>query len=1027
MVVPVYNVAPYLDECLESVLSQSLREIEVIAVDDGSTDGSSEILARHASNDHRLRVVRQENAGQGPARNLGVTLARGTFLTFLDADDTLPATAYQHAVQTLQRTGSDFAVGEVNRVRNDARSAAPWAASVHERDRLGITIDDFPDALQDVIACNRVFRRRFWVEEVGGFEGRGAYEDHVPMVRAYVRATRFDVLKRVTYYWRIRENQTSTGQQKHQLANLRDRVAVKAQAQDLLEREASETVFSTWLGRVLDLDFPPYVKHALIADDEYRAVLAQAYRRHVAMATPHAWRSVRVFHKLRAWHVAMERWDDVEAIQQHVRDYGRPPRALVHDGRVVADLPIADDLDPDTPHELFELSDSETALDARLLRASWDDPARLRLRGWATVRAVGHGGDEHRMTLSLRSTGGETIVLSPVHVDEPRANAAIAEPEADHAPAGFEVVIDVEQLLRTRGGRTGRWVLETEVSVGAVTRAGVFSSPVAGGSAAPQSLTSTDVQGHRLTPSWDAREGFVLDLEPPKPPAEEGPSGVSIDDAATGNGSLAITLTGAAADEAAVRLVGERLAVAATVAGNVGLGRRLLLPLRASVLGGPEQPLPSGSYSLRLGDGTPVSATTGFRARLPLEQVTPDTTVRWTVTRTGEARLTVMSGLGPLERSRWARRQVLHGYERSAAPAARQLLLHSRGGLAAAGSPAAIARAAADLDPGLKVVWSTSDRSVAIPDGTRRVIIGSAEWADEVRRSCLVVADGPLDNLLPPSGRHWMNLAALHPISSPGRARWAANGFSPGHVREEEQRLARWDILVAAAPYAETAIRSDLGFGGEIAVLGDPEADLLVSADGAVAERVRERLGLAPDAFVVLYAPADRPDRATSARTARLTHLLDVQKLQSSLGPSSVVLVRGGPAVAQGGERILGVRGVVDVTDYPNEAELVLVADAAVLDYTPLRLTWALTRKPVVLFQPDLEEYSALHPPLVPWARSETGPVVTSTLEAAHALTDPAGLVETYTDAFEDVNRTFNAHADGHAAVRAAELLLSRL
>ncbi|WP_370616468.1 bifunctional glycosyltransferase/CDP-glycerol:glycerophosphate glycerophosphotransferase [Mumia qirimensis] len=1027
MVIPVYNVAPYLDECLDSVLSQTLREIEVIAVDDGSTDGSGEILSRRAKDDSRLRVVSQANAGQGPARNLGVTLATGTFLTFLDADDTLPSTAYQHAVETLRRTGSDFVVGDVQRVRNGVRSAPPWAASVHERDRLGITIDDFPDALQDVIACNRVFRRRFWNDEVGGFEGRGAYEDHVPMVKAYVRAARIDVLKRVTYYWRIRENRTSTGQQKHQLANLRDRVAVKAQAQDLLEREASEIVFSTWLGRVLDLDLPPYVKHALIADDEYRAVLAQAYRRHIAMATPHAWQSVRVFHKLRAWHAAMERWDDVEVIQQHVRDYGRPPRAVVRDGRVFADLPIAGALDPDTPHELFELSESETALDARLLRASWDDPALLRLRGWATVRAVGGGSGEHRLTLSLRRAGSdETLALAPVQVDEPRANATVSEPEADHAPMGFEVVVDVEPLLRAESGPAARWVLEADVSIGAVTRSGGFSGAVGGSSAASQSLTPTTARGQRVTPSWQSREGFVLDVAPSsRPDHDETAAAPLVDGASTVDGSLAVTITGAPTDAAALVLEGERLTVAAE--GGEQARPTLLLPLRASVLGGPVLPLPSGSYSLRLADGTPVGATSGFRARLPLEQTTRDTTVRWTVTRAGETRLTVMSGLGPRERSRWARRQVLHGYQRSTDPAADQILLHSRSGLAAGGAPAAVARAVARLRPDLSVVWSTADRSVAVPRDARRVIVGSAEWAQEVHRSRLVVADGPVDVLPPPSGRRWMSLAALHPLTSYGRSRWAADGFSPAHVREEERRLARWAVLVAAAPYAARAISADLGYGGDVAVLGDPETDLVVNAEAADTLRVRARLGLAPDAFVVLYAPADRPDRATGARTARLTRLLDVQELQASLGPSSVVLVRGGPAVAHGNERIVGVRGVVDVTDYPEEAELVLAADAAVLDYTPLRLTWALTRKPVVFHQPDLPAYSASHPPLVPWEETETGPVVTSTLEAARALKDPDGLAATFSAAFDHVNRTYNALADGRAAERAAALLVRGL
>ena len=117
--------------------------------------------------------------------------------------------------------------------------------------------------MQDIIACNRMFRTAFWREQVGAFEGGIAYEDHVPMLTAYVRARTFDVLQKVTYHWRIREDLTSTGQQKARIANLRDRIAVKEQAHELLVAEASEAVYAAWVGRTLEVDFPPFLPHAL--------------------------------------------------------------------------------------------------------------------------------------------------------------------------------------------------------------------------------------------------------------------------------------------------------------------------------------------------------------------------------------------------------------------------------------------------------------------------------------------------------------------------------------------------------------------------------------------------------------------------------------------------------------------------------------------------------------------------------------------------------------------------------------------
>src|SRR5699024_2204092 len=157
-------------------LGQTLHRLEVIIVDDGSTDGSPEIIKQYAARDSRIRTLRQENAGQGVARNLGVEVAKGEFITFLDADDIVPSDAYKYMMDGLRKSGSDFSVGAVQRVRNNRHSLAPWAPAIHAKDRIGITVDDYPDILQDVIACNRMIRRSFWVEKVGGFPAGVAYE-----------------------------------------------------------------------------------------------------------------------------------------------------------------------------------------------------------------------------------------------------------------------------------------------------------------------------------------------------------------------------------------------------------------------------------------------------------------------------------------------------------------------------------------------------------------------------------------------------------------------------------------------------------------------------------------------------------------------------------------------------------------------------------------------------------------------------------------------------------------------------------
>lgn len=87
VIIPVYNSQKFIGSCLQQVLAQSLQEIEIVCVDDGSIDGSADIIAQTAQRDSRVKLIRQENAGPGPARNAGIAAATGEFVTFLDADD----------------------------------------------------------------------------------------------------------------------------------------------------------------------------------------------------------------------------------------------------------------------------------------------------------------------------------------------------------------------------------------------------------------------------------------------------------------------------------------------------------------------------------------------------------------------------------------------------------------------------------------------------------------------------------------------------------------------------------------------------------------------------------------------------------------------------------------------------------------------------------------------------------------------------------------------------------------------------
>jgi CDP-glycerol glycerophosphotransferase len=108
VIVPFWSVESYIGACLESLQRQHLADLEVILVDDGSPDGSLAVAEEYVARDPRFRLVRQQNAGLGPARNTGVEHATGEYLTFVDSDDVVGLGAYERAVASLGASGSDF-------------------------------------------------------------------------------------------------------------------------------------------------------------------------------------------------------------------------------------------------------------------------------------------------------------------------------------------------------------------------------------------------------------------------------------------------------------------------------------------------------------------------------------------------------------------------------------------------------------------------------------------------------------------------------------------------------------------------------------------------------------------------------------------------------------------------------------------------------------------------------------------------------------------------------------------------------
>jgi len=167
VIVPVYNSEPYLKACLDSILGQTFKNIEVICVNDGSTDGSLEILNNYAGDDPRITVISQKNAGAGAARNVGLKVARGTYLSFLDSDDIFYKTLLEKMLLESLATQADICVCDAHRYDNETQQTNTTKPFLKEKFLPTLRVFDSSSMQKDIFYAlggyvwNKLFNRDF--------------------------------------------------------------------------------------------------------------------------------------------------------------------------------------------------------------------------------------------------------------------------------------------------------------------------------------------------------------------------------------------------------------------------------------------------------------------------------------------------------------------------------------------------------------------------------------------------------------------------------------------------------------------------------------------------------------------------------------------------------------------------------------------------------------------------------------------------------------------------------------------------
>lgn len=233
VIVPIYNSEKYLRTCLNSIIHQTLKEIEIILVDDGSTDNSSEIYNEYLKNDNRIIVIKQTNQKQGAARNRGIEIAKGKYIGFVDADDYIDLNFFEELYNTAEKYDSDMAIASLIKVSNQ-KQKYKWKFKTKQ-----VLINDYDKfitgyQIKNAAPYNKIYRKSFIEKNKIRFKENVFYEDGPFSIKAIHFANKIITVPGISYYYI--KNPTSTVNSKQTEKHLNDALNAKKEILDFVRK-----------------------------------------------------------------------------------------------------------------------------------------------------------------------------------------------------------------------------------------------------------------------------------------------------------------------------------------------------------------------------------------------------------------------------------------------------------------------------------------------------------------------------------------------------------------------------------------------------------------------------------------------------------------------------------------------------------------------------------------------------------------------------------------------------------------------
>ena len=472
VVVPFHNNEDDLAACLDSIAAQTVSDLEVIMVDDGSTDGSTAIAEARAVADPRFRLLRFTDGGSpGFSRNRGLAAAAGEYLAFVDGDDVLPANAYELMLHTLTETGSDFVSGQVSRIGPKGINPSALHAMAIKGRQEGTHISKTLRLLYDVSVWNKLFRRSFWDQHQLRYPEGMVWEDIQLMTQAHVLARQVDVIPDVVYFWRERVQGTgSITQRRTDITNLRDRMTALAAIDSFLGSYGPGRLLRAHQRKALRNDLWLYVSDMHKVSQEYRAEFGVLVGDYLRTVSPRVLRSLPATHKLAYQLVREGALPELAEFASWLMAQPVKQVPLVRSrGRLVADLPFRTVRIPETrlPRRVFRPHWRDLDPYMQVDDVAWDGDA-LVVTGRANVPSINVAKRRNtskivvlyqRGRLRRRGGGGRRrpVLLRASSFLHPEATALSEQERYNYDWSGFRFAVPARRF--DRPGTWQAWML----------------------------------------------------------------------------------------------------------------------------------------------------------------------------------------------------------------------------------------------------------------------------------------------------------------------------------------------------------------------------------------------------------------------------------------------------------------------------------------------------------------------------------------------------------------------------------------